>query len=73
MTEQVAEQQQVSGQELLDMLVDVVWQACSYDGELDSMGISTYADALRLLARCGRVAVVLEKLLYIPFYKTFNS
>ena len=42
------------------MLVDVVWQACSYDGELDSMGISTYADALRLLARCGRVAVVLD-------------
>ena len=43
-----AELAQRHADELLDMLVDVVWQSCSYDGELDSMGISTYADALRL-------------------------
>ena len=45
--------------DLLDMLADVIGQACYRDGGLlDSMAISAYADALRLLAEYGRVEII---------------
>lgn len=50
--------EQTEQQELLDALEDVLWQACSHDGELDSCALSSYADGLRLLARHGRVEIV---------------
>ncbi|MFH0777870.1 MAG: hypothetical protein V2A71_04480 [Candidatus Eisenbacteria bacterium] len=50
--------------ELLDCLEGVVWQACGIGGSgdapeyrLDSAAIRTYADALHLLARLGRVRI----------------
>lgn len=45
---------------ILDTLADVIGQACSCDGELDSMALSAYADGLRLLAKYGRVKIVSE-------------
>lgn len=52
--------EQTEQQELLAALEDVLWQACSHDGELDSCALSSYADGLRLLARHGRVEIVLD-------------
>lgn len=48
-------------EELIDALADCVAQSCTTDdGELDSMALSTYADALRLLQKWGRVEVTSE-------------
>lgn len=51
--------------ELLDILEDVLSQACLTDAEdgsrlFDSMAISAYADGLRVLAEHGRVDIVNE-------------
>lgn len=48
--------------ELLEVLQDVVWQACYVRdaNRLDSMALSAYADAIRLLARYERVRIVSE-------------
>jgi len=44
--------------ECLDILVAVIVTACTRkDGKLDSMAISAYANALRLLAQRGRVVI----------------
>jgi hypothetical protein len=50
---------EISGEraEVLEALEDVVNQACGADGHLDSMALSAYAAALRLLARLGRVTI----------------
>lgn len=45
---------------LREALADVVGQACSDGDVLDSMALSAYADALRLLAERGLVAVESE-------------
>lgn len=45
-------------EQLRDALLDVVWQACgSGEGRLDSMALSAYANALRLLAEHGLVTI----------------
>jgi len=47
--------------ELLDTLADVINQACNdTDGVLDSMALSAYGDAIRLLAEYGRVRIISE-------------
>ncbi len=46
--------------ELEDALVDVVNQSCWQDEHLDSMCTSAYADAMRLLARRGRLIIERE-------------
>jgi len=48
--------------ELLDALCDLVDQHCTYDNAdgLDSMALSADADALRLLAKHGRVTITSE-------------
>lgn len=44
-----------------DLIAELISQACTTSaGELDSSGISTYADALRFLAGAGRVEIVRE-------------
>lgn len=44
--------------ELLDAVADCVNQSCGGEnGELDSMALSTYRDAILLLARYGRVDI----------------
>lgn len=45
-----------------DLLVEVIKQACGTDrsGEVDSMAISAYADALRYLAKRGRFTIVTD-------------
>lgn len=47
---------------LLEALCDVVDQHCTYDSAdgLDSMALSSDADALRLLAKHGRVTILNE-------------
>lgn len=42
---------------LLDMLENVIRQACQSDGRIDSMSISIYAEAIRLLAAHGRLMI----------------
>ena len=45
-------------EEVLDVLEDVVNQAClAGDNLVDSMALTAYADAMRLLARHGRLDV----------------
>jgi len=44
-------------QEMVDLIRDAVAQACDNSGVLDSMAISTWADAMRLLARHGRLVI----------------
>jgi hypothetical protein len=48
--------------ELLDALESMVNQACGVSGSdtLDSMAISAYASAIRLLAKYGRVKIQTE-------------
>jgi hypothetical protein len=47
--------------EALDILADVLYQACSdSEGLLDSMALSAYADGMRHLARYGRLHVTAE-------------
>jgi hypothetical protein len=50
-------------EELLDVLTDVIHQAC-WDGgnrnQLDSMAVSAYADGIYVLAANGRVAITHE-------------
>lgn len=48
--------------ELIETLMDLVSQDCpaNKDGLLDSCALSSYADALRVLERCGRVDIVSE-------------
>ena len=47
--------------EMEDVLVDVVNQACMCEsGKLDSMCLSAYADAMRLLAQRGRLLIEKE-------------
>ena len=53
--------------ELLDVLADVINQACgpvyvdaTDSGELDSMALSAYADGMRLLAKHGRFQILHE-------------
>jgi hypothetical protein len=48
--------------ELLDALESMVNQACGVSGSdtLDSMAISAYASAIRLLAKYGRVKIKTE-------------
>lgn len=49
---------QAEVEELLDAVIDCVAQGCTVEnGELDSMALSTYRDALLLLARYGRVVI----------------
>ena len=50
-------------EELLELVEDFVCQGCSMDKEgrvFDSMALSTYAYALRLLARFGKVKIIRE-------------
>jgi len=50
-------------EELLELVEDFVYQDCYIDKEggiFDSMALSTYAYALRLLARLGRVKIIRE-------------
>ena len=50
-------------EELLELVEDFVYQDCFVDregGVFDSMALSTYAYALRLLARLGRVKIIRE-------------
>lgn len=49
-------------QSLLDLIEDLTIQGCSVDegGTVDSMALSTYAEALRLLAEKGRYEIVSE-------------
>lgn len=42
---------------LLEVLEDVIWQACYADDHFDSMALTAYADAIRLLAAYGRVVI----------------
>lgn len=42
---------------LRELVLDLTAQACERDGELDSMAISTYADAMRYLADLGWVTI----------------
>lgn len=47
--------------DLIEALLDCVNQSCRQsDGTLDSMCISAYADALRILALLGEVVIVAE-------------
>jgi len=49
-------------EQLRDALLDVLNQACgSDDGRLNSMALSAYADALRLLAEYGLVTIEDER------------
>ena len=43
--------------ELVESLHCAIAQACGGDGNFDSMGISDYADAIRLLASRGRMVI----------------
>jgi hypothetical protein len=45
---------------LRDILEDLVAQACTVNGELDSMATRTGAEALRYLAEIGRVKIIDE-------------
>lgn len=45
---------------LLDALEDAITQACEENGELDSVGLSAYAHALRVLAKHNRVEITSE-------------
>lgn len=46
---------------LIETLVDVVSQACTVEGgELDSMALSAYADAMRALAAAGKIEITAE-------------
>lgn len=48
--------------ELLDHLADVLGQACGQpDGRLDSMALTAYAEAIRLLHRYERVVIEEER------------
>jgi len=49
-----------SKEPLLDILADVINQACCHEGGLDSMALSAYADGIRLLAEYGRVRIIEE-------------
>ena len=51
--------------ECLDLLFEVVYQACAVppygvDDCLDSMAMRTYADAMHYLAKCGRLKITKE-------------
>lgn len=51
----------VSRADLIDALLDCVNQSCRQpDGTLDSMALTAYADALRVLAALGEVTIVAE-------------
>ena len=49
-------------EELLEALEDMVRQHCpeDEDGLIDSMALSTHAEAMRLLARTGRLTIESE-------------
>jgi hypothetical protein len=48
--------------EALDMLADVLAQACGQlDGRLDSMALTAYAEGIRLLHRYERVVIEEER------------
>ncbi len=45
-------------EDLLDIVAESIAQSCTVeDGTLDSLALSTYAEAIRLLARRGRVTI----------------
>jgi hypothetical protein len=47
--------------EATDLIAELVGQQCAnLDGTLDSMAISTYAEALRFLAKMSRVEITAE-------------
>lgn len=47
--------------ELLDYIQEFIEQAClRHDDKLDSRGMSSYADGIRLLAKYGRVKILSE-------------
>lgn len=47
--------------ELLDTISDTLAQACGQrDGTLDSLALTAYADAMKLLARYGRLTIDAE-------------
>ena len=55
------ELEKVTKEELVLALHDVIWQACGDDdGSVDSRAISTYAEAMRLLARLGLLEIESE-------------
>jgi len=39
------------------LLLDVIIQATTYDGELDSMALTSYADAMRYLGKIGLIKI----------------
>lgn len=48
--------------EVLDVLADVLAQACGLpDGRVDSMALSAYTDAIRLLHRYERLVIEEER------------
>lgn len=48
--------------EVLDVLADVLGQACGQpDGRLDSMSLTAYAEGIRLLHRYERVVIEEER------------
>ena len=46
--------------ELLECLVEMVNQHCSIDGKLDSCAMGTNMDAIRLLAKHGKIKITSE-------------
>lgn len=55
------ELEKITKEELVLVLHDVIWQACGEDdGAVDSRALSTYAGAMRLLARLGLLEIESE-------------
>lgn len=51
----------MTNEELVDVLEDVINQACrGEDGVLDSMCLTAYADGMRTLASLGRLEIMAE-------------
>ena len=47
-------------QEVVEILSEMVCDCCTYNEQLDSMGITSYAEALRYLAVCGKIKIISE-------------
>lgn len=57
----IIDQQAKENKELKEHLIDITNQSClGQDGKLDSMALSTNADAMRLLAKYGEIIIEKE-------------
>lgn len=52
------EDESMDKEEAMEILIELVNQCCFVDGFLNSCGISSYADAIRYLAKIGKVEIV---------------